>query len=250
MDGVSFDVYPGETIGLVGESGCGKTTLGRTILHLIEATDGKVFFGGQLLNHLPNTSLRSLRKNIQIIFQDPYSSLNPALSVGEAIMEPMRIHKILGSDRERKEKVMELLEKVNLSRDHFYRYPHQFSGGQRQRVCIARALAVEPKFIVCDESVSALDVSVQAQVLNLLNELKKEYKFTYLFISHDLSVIKFIADRIFVMKDGKLVEIGYPDAIFSRPKHEYTRKLIEAIPDVDLEKIKRAALMKKIEERT
>lgn len=256
VDNISFDIYPGETIGLVGESGCGKTTLGRTMLRLLESTDGKVFFEGQLLNHLPENILRPLRKDIQIIFQDPYASLNPMLTVGEAIMEPMRVHKICNSEKERHEKVVELLEKVNLKATYVHRYPHQFSGGQRQRICIARALALNPKFIVCDEPVSALDVSVQAQVLNLLNELKKEYKFTFLFISHDLSVVKFIADRILVMKDGRLVEMGYPDALFSRPKHSYTKKLIDAIPAGHFtgltgrqDELKKIQLKRKLEER-
>jgi len=245
VDNVSFVIYPGETVGLVGESGCGKTTLGKTILKLIDSTDGTVMYEGKVINHLVESQLRPMRKDIQIIFQDPYSSLNPKHKIGYTIMEPMRIHKILNSDKERRDRVYELLEKVNLKREHFDRYPHQFSGGQRQRISIARALALNPKFIVCDEAVSALDVSIQAQVLNLLNQLKNEFNFTYLFISHDLSVVKFIADRILVMKDGKLVEIGYSDALFDRPKHPYTKKLIEAIPKSDPEDIYKIQMRKK-----
>jgi len=238
VDDVSFDVYPGETLGLVGESGCGKTTLGRTILRLIEPTGGQVEFMGKDLASLSQAELREMRKHIQIIFQDPYSSLNPRLTVGEAIMEPMQVHGIYADDKERKKKVIELLEKVNMKAIHFYRYPHEFSGGQRQRICIARALALNPKFIICDESVSALDVSVQAQVLNLLNELRKDFDFTYIFISHDLSVVKFMSDRMVVMNKGKIEEMGDSDEIYSNPKTEYTRKLISAIPKGDLEDIK------------
>jgi len=238
VDDVSFDVYPGETLGLVGESGCGKTTLGRTILRLIEPTGGQVEFMGKDLASLSQAELREMRKHIQIIFQDPYSSLNPRLTVGEAIMEPMQVHGIYADDKERKKKVIELLEKVNMKAIHFYRYPHEFSGGQRQRICIARALALNPKFIICDESVSALDVSVQAQVLNLLNELRKDFDFTYIFISHDLSVVKFMSDRMVVMNKGKIEEMGDSDEIYSNPKTEYTRKLISAIPKGDLDDIK------------
>ena len=189
VDDVTFDVYPGETLGLVGESGCGKTTLGRAVLRLIEPTSGEVLFNGINITKLDSKKLRELRKDIQIIFQDPYSSLNPRITIGQAIMEPMQVHGILENDKARKARVIELLERVNMNESHFYRYPHEFSGGQRQRICIARALALKPKFIICDESVSALDVSVQAQVLNLLNELKREFDFTYIFISHDLSVV-------------------------------------------------------------
>lgn len=240
VDDVSFEVYPGETLGLVGESGCGKTTLGRTILRLIEPTAGEIIYNGKNIADLNAKELREIRKDMQIIFQDPYSSLNPRITVGEAIMEPMKVHGILGSDKERKERVLELLNKVNMSAEHFYRYPHEFSGGQRQRICIARALALNPQFIICDESVSALDVSVQAQVLNLLNELKKEFKFTYIFISHDLSVVKFMSDRMVVMNKGKIEEIGYADDIYSNPQTEYTRKLINAIPKGELEDIQRS----------
>jgi len=230
VDNVSFDVFPNETLGLVGESGCGKTTLGRSILRLTEIDDGKIIFDGCEINKLRKIELRKKRKDLQIIFQDPYSSLNPRISAGESILEPMRIHRIYNNKKVRKEKAIELLEKVGMDSMHFYRYPHEFSGGQRQRICIARALAVQPKFIICDESVSALDVSVQAQVLNLLNDLKKEFGLTYIFISHDLSVVKFMSDRMAVMKNGKIIEIDDADEIYYNPKTEYTKKLIEAIP--------------------
>jgi peptide/nickel transport system ATP-binding protein len=233
VNDVSFDVYPGETLGLVGESGCGKTTLGRVILKLIEPTSGEIWFKQQEITNFSSAEMRPLRKNLQIIFQDPYSSLNPRLNIGEALMEPMRVHKIHKNDRERKEKVMELLEKVSLRPEHFNRYPHEFSGGQRQRICIARTLTMNPEFIICDESVSALDVSVQAQVLNLLNDLKKEFNFTYIFISHDLSVVKFMSDRMVVMNKGRIEEMGFADDIYNDPKTEYTQKLIEAIPKGD-----------------
>jgi len=246
VDDVSFDVYPGETVGLVGESGCGKTTLGRTIIRLIDPQQGEIIFDGHKVHAMKGESLRHLRKRMQIIFQDPYSSLNPRQTIGEAIAEPLKIHKIIKGKANRKKRVLELLEKVGLKPGYYNRFPHEFSGGQRQRICIARALATDPDLIICDESVSALDVSVQAQVLNLLNDLKNEFKFTYLFISHDLSVIKFMADRIFVMKNGKLVEMGYPDALFDRPKEVYTRNLIEAIPRGDVEDIRKAQLRRRI----
>ena len=245
VDDVSFEVYPGETLGLVGESGCGKTTLGRTILRLVEPTEGEIIFKNYNLAKLNASEMRNIRKHIQIIFQDPYSSLNPRITIGEAIMEPMKIHKILNSDKERMARVIELLERVNMGEQHFYRYPHEFSGGQRQRVCIARALALSPQFIICDESVSALDVSVQAQVLNLLNELRDEFNFTYIFISHDLSVVKFMSDRMLVMRDGKIVEMGDADEIYSNPKTEYTQTLISAIPKGQLEDIKASIEKKK-----
>lgn len=239
VDDVSFDVYPGETLGLVGESGCGKTTLGRTILRLIEPTEGEILFEGKNIMGLPGSHLRSMRKHMQIIFQDPYSSLNPRITIGEAIIEPMRVHKLYHSDLERKSWAMELLKKVNMDESHFYRYPHEFSGGQRQRICIARALALNPRFIICDESVSALDVSIQAQVLNLLRQLQKEFLFTYIFISHDLSVVKFMSDRMIVMQGGKIVEMGESDSIYTNPQTEYTQKLIAAIPKGELEDIKK-----------
>ena len=230
VDDVSLEVYKGETVGLVGESGCGKTTIGRAILQLIPATSGNIILDGRNLAMLSRRDLQPLRKDLQIVFQDPYGSLNPRLMIGNAIMEPMKVHGILNSTSQRKEKVIELLEKVNLSADHFNRYPHQFSGGQRQRICIARALALNPSFLIFDESVSALDVSVQAQVLNLLNNLKKEFGFTSIFISHDLSVVRYISDRILVMSKGKIVEEGPADDVYFSPKNEYTKKLIDAIP--------------------
>jgi peptide/nickel transport system ATP-binding protein len=230
VDDVSFDVYRGETLGLVGESGCGKTTLGRCLLRLIEPTGGSIFFKGENLLSFSTDKLRKLRKDIQIIFQDPYSSLNPRLSIGNAIQEVLEVHKLQPNASQRKEKVMELLEKVSLKPEHYHRYPHEFSGGQRQRIVIARALALNPSFVVCDESVSALDVSVQAQVLNLLNDLKKEFGFTIIFISHDLGVVHYISDRIMVMKQGKIVEMGPAEEVFHNPKEEYTLRLIAAIP--------------------
>lgn len=245
VDDVSFDVYPGETLGLVGESGCGKTTLGRTVLRLIEPTGGEVIFQGKNIAKISNSEMRELRKDIQIIFQDPYSSLNPRITIGQAIMEPMQVHGILEDDKARKARVIELLHRVNMNESHFYRYPHEFSGGQRQRICIARALALKPKFIICDESVSALDVSVQAQVLNLLNELKREFDFTYIFISHDLSVVKFMSDRMVVMNKGKVEEMGDADSIYNNPQTEYTKKLIGAIPKGQLEDIKASIEKKK-----
>ena len=238
VNDVTFDVYPGETLGLVGESGCGKTTIGRTILRLEEPTEGSMIYKGQDIAKMNADELRSFRKEVQIIFQDPYSSLNPRMTIGNAIMEPMQVHNILNSDEERKEKVKELLTKVSLDPSHFYRYPHEFSGGQRQRIGIARALAVNPKFIICDESVSALDVSVQAQVLNLLNDLKEEFGLTYIFISHDLSVVKYMSDRMVVMQEGKIEEMGDADQIYNTPKTEYTKRLIDAIPEGKLEDIK------------
>ena len=246
VDDVSFEVYPGETIGLVGESGCGKTTLGRTILRLIEPTAGDIIFEGKRINDLDKEALRMMRKDIQIIFQDPYSSLNPRITIGEAIMEPMRLHGVLDSDFARRKRVVELLETVNLNKSQYMRYPHEFSGGQRQRICIARALALNPKFIICDESVSALDVSVQAQVLNLLNQLKEEYNFTSIFISHDLSVVKFMSDRIIVMNKGKIEEMGYAEEVYKNPQSEYTKTLIESIPQSNLEEISKAMWKRKM----
>ena len=230
VNDVSFGVYPGETLGLVGESGCGKTTLGRSILRLIEPTSGNITFENRDLLALKKNDLRQIRRDIQIIFQDPYSSLNPRLTVGDSLMEPLQVHQFYANNTKRKRKVLELLERVNLLPEHFNRYPHEFSGGQRQRIVIARALALQPKFIICDESVSALDVSVQAQVLNLIRELQQEFNLTYIFISHDLAVIKHISDRMMVMNKGEIVEMGDPDEIYYHPKEEYTKKLIASIP--------------------
>lgn len=232
---IDLEIYPGETIGLVGESGSGKTTLGRTLLHLVTAQSGGVFYKGHEISGISSREWKSLRREMQIIFQDPYSSLNPKQKVGEAIVEPMTVHGLHGNHAEREERAAELLEKVGLDRAAYHRYPHEFSGGQRQRVGIARVLAMDPSFIICDESVSALDVSVQAQVLNLLNELKKEFNFTYLFISHDLSVIRFISDRIVVMNQGQVEEVGYPDEMFAHPQKPYTRTLLEAVPEINPE---------------
>lgn len=230
VDGVSFAVSKGETVGLVGESGCGKTTLGKAILQLIPATSGKIILNEKNLLQLSHKEITALRKDLQIVFQDPYGSLNPRITIGDAITEPMQVHGMLNGKKERKDKVIDLLEKVNLNAEHFNRYPHQFSGGQRQRICIARALALNPSFLIFDESVSALDVSVQAQILNLLNDLKKEFQFTSIFISHDLSVVRYISDKILVMQQGKIVEEGLADDIYLNPTHEYTRKLIDAVP--------------------
>jgi peptide/nickel transport system ATP-binding protein len=230
VDGVSFQVYPGETLGLVGESGCGKTSLGRSILRLVEPSSGRIIFDGTDVTDADEQALKELRKDIQIIFQDPYASLNPRMMVGSAIMEPMTVYGIGMNVAERKAMTMALLEQVGLLPEHYYRYPHEFSGGQRQRICIARALAVKPRFVVCDEAVSALDVSVQAQVLNLLQSLRKQHGLTYIFISHDLSVVKFMSDRILVMKDGRIVEAGPADEIYFNPQALYTKELIAAIP--------------------
>lgn len=234
VDNVSFDVMPGDIVGLVGESGCGKTTLGRTILQLVKPTSGNIILHGEDISKIKTPSLRSLRKDFQIVFQDPYGSLNPRLTIGEAILEPLKVHGMGSTGSNRKEKVIELLEKVNLKAEHYNRYPHQFSGGQRQRICIARALVLEPRFLVFDESVSALDVSVQAQVLNLLTDLKAAFGFTAIFISHDLAVVHYISNRILVMQQGKIVEQGSADQVYQQPAHEYTRKLLDAIPGKSL----------------
>ena len=230
VDGVSFKVYKGETIGLVGESGCGKSTLGNAILQLDKATSGTIIYNGEDITNLSKTELRQLRKDIQIIFQDPFASLNPRLTVGNAILEPMKVHNICNSNTERKHKVLELLQNVGLQASDYYKYPHEFSGGQRQRIGIARTIALQPQLIVCDESVSALDISVQAQVLNLLNDLKAQFGFTYIFISHDLAVVKYMADQLLVMNKGKIEELGDADDIYKSPEKAYTKELIDAIP--------------------
>ncbi|MDD2985696.1 ABC transporter ATP-binding protein [Flavobacterium sp.] len=227
---VSFKIYEGETVGLVGESGCGKSTLGNAILQLDKATAGHILYKGKDITHLDTTEIRKLRKEIQIIFQDPYSSLNPRIPIGKAIMEPMQVHGLFANDKERKAKAIEILDRVGLGEAFFNRYPHEFSGGQRQRIGIARTIALQPKLIVCDESVSALDISVQAQVLNLLNELKENFGFTYIFISHDLAVVKYMSDQVIVMNKGKIEEMADADEVYANPKSEYTKKLIDAIP--------------------
>ena len=246
VDEVSFEVFPGETVGLVGESGCGKTTIGKCILGLLEPKSGEIEFEGKKIGDMASRELRRYRTVVQMLFQDPYSSLNPRMLVGAAIMEPMEAHRLYGGHKFRRARAMHLLNLVGMEASAFHRYPHEFSGGQRQRIGIARALSLNPRFIVCDESVSALDVSIQAQVLNLFNDLKDELGFTALFISHDLSVVKFIADRILVMRQGKLVEMGYSDALFERPKEEYTRKLINAIPRGSIEDIRRAQMRRRL----
>jgi peptide/nickel transport system ATP-binding protein len=235
VDAVSFEVYPGETLGLVGESGCGKSTLSRCLLRLIEPTSGTVTFDGQSVLSLDETAMRSLRRKMQIIFQNPYGSLNGRQSIGAALIEPMIIHNLHSTEAERRAKATDLLERVGLDASALQRMPHEFSGGQRQRICIARALACQPQFIICDESVSALDVSVQAQVLNLLKDLQAEFGLTYIFISHDLSVVKFVSDRIMVMNQGRIEEIGLADDLYNNPQQPYTQSLIQAIPSVDLE---------------
>ena len=233
VDGVSFEVYRGETLGLVGESGCGKTTLGRALLRLIENSSGDVVYNGLELSKLSAAEMRKLRSEIQIIFQDPYSSLNPRITAGGAIMEVLKTHGICKNNAERRAKTLELMRNVGLEEAHFDRYPHEFSGGQRQRICIARTLALNPQLIICDESVSALDVSVQAQVLNLLNDLKRRYNFTYIFISHDLSVVRFLSDRLLIMQKGCIVESGDADEIYDNPQQEYTKQLINSIPKME-----------------
>ncbi|WP_306351364.1 ABC transporter ATP-binding protein [Flavobacterium sp. '19STA2R22 D10 B1'] len=230
VNDVSFKVYEGETLGLVGESGCGKSTLGNAILQLDKATAGKILYRGVDITKLNAADIKKLRKEIQIIFQDPFSSLNPRIPVGKAIMEPIEVHGLYKTSAERKAKVIEILERVGLGAEHFNRYPHEFSGGQRQRIGIARTIALQPKLIVCDESVSALDISVQAQVLNLLNELKENFGFTYIFISHDLGVVKYMSDQIMVMNKGKIEELADADVLYESPQKEYTKKLIAAIP--------------------
>ena len=238
VDGISFDVYRGQTLGLVGESGCGKTTTGRAILRLVEPTSGRVSFDNIDVRGLGRTDLRQVRKRMQIIFQDPYGSLNPRITVENALIEPMAVHGIGDSHEDRRDRAAQLLKEVDLETAHLHRYPHEFSGGQRQRICIARALTVEPEFLICDESVSALDVSVQAQVLNLLNDLQDRRGLTYIFISHDLSVVKFMADMMAVMNAGKIVEFGPSEAIYEDPQEAYTKRLIAATPKDDIDHIK------------
>ncbi|GAA6617057.1 ABC transporter ATP-binding protein [Scytonema sp. NUACC26] len=237
VNGVSFEVKKGETVGLVGESGCGKTTVGKTLLRLIQPMSGEILFEGRDVTHFQGKALQELRREMQIVFQNPFSALDPRMKVGDAIMEPLVIHSINNSKQQRRDRVAYLLERVGLSADAINLYPHQFSGGQRQRICIARSLALNPKFIICDESVSALDVSVQAQVLNLLKELQDEFGLTYIFISHDLSVVKFMSDRILVMNRGQIVEQGTAETIYREPKEEYTQKLIASIPTGSPERV-------------
>jgi oligopeptide/dipeptide ABC transporter ATP-binding protein len=241
VDGVSFEIRKGETLGLVGESGCGKTTAGRTILRLIEPTSGEVVFNRAPVFRLRDEELRRVRKQMQIIFQDPYGSLNPRMTVGGIVMEGMIAHGMYARP-ERVERTMALLERVGLNRDHFYRYPHEFSGGQRQRIGIARALAVEPQFIVCDEPVSALDVSIQAQIINLLSDLKHELGLSYLFIAHDLSVVEHISDRVAVMYLGRVVEQASSEEIFRSPLHPYTKILLESVPSIEARREKRSVI--------
>jgi peptide/nickel transport system ATP-binding protein len=230
VDNVSIEIFKGETVGLVGESGSGTSTLGRALIGLLKPSSGKIIIGGSDSNKLSTRDWQKLRQKIQIVFQDPYASLNPRITIGSAISEPLKVHHPQIDKATRKNKIDHLLEKVNLKAEFYYRYPHQFSGGQRQRIGIARALILNPGFIVFDESVSALDVSVQAQVLNLLNDLRKEFNFTAVFISHDLSIVHYISDRIMVMNKGRIVESGTADEVFFNPKEEYTRKLVSAVP--------------------
>jgi oligopeptide transport system ATP-binding protein len=245
VDGISFDIYPGETLGLVGESGSGKSTTGRTILQLYQPTSGSVKFAGKELTTMGGDELRRMRREMQIIFQDPFASLNPRMTVGNIVSEPLQIHKIYSNKRERQQYVESLLERVGLNPYYINRYPHEFSGGQRQRIGIARALALEPEFIVADEPISALDVSIQAQVVNLMQDLQEELKLTYLFIAHDLSMIRYICRRVAVMYKGKIVELADTDELYENPIHPYTKVLLSAvpIPDPDIEKSRKREIM-------
>ncbi len=245
VDDVTFDIYPGETLGLVGESGSGKSTTGRTLLQLYQPTSGTVLFEGKDITKMRGESLRRMRREMQIIFQDPFASLNPRMTVGSIVAEPLQIHKLYPNKRERQEYVESLLERVGLNPYYVNRYPHEFSGGQRQRIGIARALALRPRFIVADEPISALDVSIQAQVVNLLQDLQEEFKLTYLFIAHDLSMIRYICQRVAVMYKGKIVELAQTDELYDNPQHPYTKVLLSAvpIPDPTVEKNRRRLIM-------
>lgn len=235
VDGLSFDIYPGETFGLVGESGCGKSTAGRTIIRLYEPTDGELIFNGRNIYGLSHQEMQEVRKDFQMIFQDPYASLNPRMTVEDIVAEPLDIHRIYKSHLDRRNRVIELLELVGLNEEHANRFPHEFSGGQRQRIGIARALALNPKFIICDEPISALDVSIQAQVVNLLKDLQERFGLTYMFIAHDLSMVRYISDRVGVMYLGHMMELAPSEELYENPLHPYTKALLSAIPIPDPE---------------